>query len=91
MRRPALPRDAGKGRARKRQEALSQLQQLRLQSRLQARQNRQRVHARRMQLRPQMCWQEVHLKLQEATSLGVLQEARSWGSRRSEHAASAGY
>ena len=88
MRRPALVQDAGKGRAWKRQEALSQLQQLRLQSRLRARHNRQRLHARSIRL--QMCGQEVHLKLQEVTSLGVLQEARSWGSRRSEHAASAG-
>ena len=92
MRRPALLQDAGKGRARKRQEALSQLQQLSLQSRLRARHNWQRLHART--IRPQLCWQEVrtaYLKLQEVTSLGVLQEARSWGSRRSEHAASADY
>jgi hypothetical protein len=72
MRRPALVQDAGKGRARKRQEALSQLQQLRLQSRLRARPNWQRLHARI--IRPQMCWQEVHLKLQEATLLGALNE-----------------
>ena len=77
MRRPALLRDAGKGRARKRQEAPSQLQQLRLQSRLRARPNWQRLHARN--IRPQLCWQEArtaYLKLQEVTSLGVLQEAR---------------
>lgn len=89
MRRPALLQDAGKGRARKRQEALSQLQQLRLQSRLRARHNWQQLHARNIRL--QMCGQEVHLKLQEVISLGELQQPRSWGSGRSEHAASAVY
>ena len=94
MRRPALLQDAGTGRARKRQEALSQLQQLRLQSRLRVRPNWQRLHARRIQ--PQLCGQVFHLKLQEVNlqevnSLGVLLEARLWGSRRSEHAASADY
>jgi hypothetical protein len=89
MRRPAPLRDAGKPRARKGQEALLQLQQLRLQSRLRARHNWQRLHARSIRL--QVCWQEVHLKLQEVISLGELQQPRSWGSGRSEHAASAVY
>ena len=71
------------------QEAPSQLQQLRLQSRLRARPNWQQLHAH--SIRPQLCGQEVHLKLQEVTSPWVLLEARSWGSRRSERAASAGY
>ena len=75
MRRAAPLRDAGKGGAQKGQEALSQLQQLRLQSRLRARHNWQQLHAR--SIRPQICWQLVHLKLQEVTSLGALQEARS--------------
>ena len=88
MRRPALVLDAGKERPQKRQEALSQLQQLRLQSRLRARPNWQQLHAH--SIRPQLCGREVHLKLQEVISLGELQEARLWGSRRSEHAASAG-